>query len=391
MKETVKIKFDNILLVIYSCIVVIGNFLFAYINTTLIGRAYQISIVLFFVLVMCLKKLTLEQWLITILGISSALICWKNGGPNYYLYFVILMIAGSTLNPKRILKYTALITFLSLATIFLLCKFGKIVDIVFYSHDTYRHAFGMLHPLNFAATSLMAIMSFSMAIFSNKKNWQYAVIIIIWILFLDQWCNARNDEIALLILAITFLFDLDKIPSIKKILSVVLIFADVMAVIAIFITKIVPYGTNIYDHINYSMSNRLYLQSILFNNYGLKLFGQNIPQLGLGGQTATNIRNYFYIDSSYTRLAFMGGIVLFVIAMYVVNRFVYKLLKLGLYRQAVVLLLLMFNAVAEDTYTSLGINTIIVVLLSSEQLLRSSFAVGADSTSKKLLLNLKPS
>ncbi|MBT9059093.1 hypothetical protein BTJ25_09720, partial [Lactobacillus delbrueckii subsp. bulgaricus] len=118
-----------------------------------------------------------------------------------------------------------------------------------------------------------------------------------------------------------FCINFRKIKNIALLTKIGLIVANILVVIAVFISKIVPNQSNLYYMLDKLLSTRLYLQSILFNRYKIGILGQDIPQIGLGGQK-TQVQAYFYIDSSYTRILFMGGIALFIILLYILWKFV---------------------------------------------------------------------
>lgn len=60
---------------------------------------------------------------------------------------------------------------------------------------------------------------------------------------------------------------------------------------------------------NVMMSGRLYLEKYAFNHYGLSLFGQSI-KMGESTIVVNGIKEYFYIDSAYTYIFIVYGIVI---------------------------------------------------------------------------------
>ena len=113
--------------------------------------------------------------------------------------------------------------------------------------------------------------------------------------------------------------------SVNKIIaSIGAAFTVVLGLISVFITSFLPYTTNLYFKLNNLFSNRLYFQSLLFQRYPLQLLGQYVYQSGYGGGN-NYVFNYFYIDNSFTRMMFLGGILFFVIFILCYLMLIFKL------------------------------------------------------------------
>ena len=379
---------ENILLILLSINLVSGIINYSMLKLPVL-KIQLTSIILLFVLAILVKKFTVEQMTVGVICIAVTFISWKfYGATSEFLFLIFLMIGGSLINPKKVLKLTAIITTCSLIFLFLLSQFGIITNLRFWQNGSYRQSFGMIYPLTFAAFVLYAVVSFSMVSFSDNSNYIWAIAIIILAIALNKYNQARNDSIALIAIALLFCFNLNKIPNIKTITEIGLIGVEVLAVGIVFISKIIPNATNLYYKINSIFSNRLYLQSVLFSNYRPSVFGKYIPEVGFGGQEQ-QAQGYFYIDSSYTRIFFMGGVILFVLFMYIIWRLISKFIYLGLYRHAWLLIIVMLAAITEDTFSKLGTNILIPIFLCNEQVIKESFLTSKDSVrSVKRKINL---
>lgn len=375
---------ENILLILLSINLVSGIINYSMLKLPIsVLNIQRISIILLFVLAILTKKFTVEQMTLGIICIAITVISWKSyGATTEFLFLTFLMIGGSLINPKKVLKLTAIITTCSLSILFLLSKFGIITNLYFFQNGSYRQSFGMIYPLTFAAFALYAIAAFSMVSFSDDPNYGWALLIFIVMLIIYKYNQARNDSLSLIALALIFCFNLNKVPKIKLLTQIGLIAVEVLSVVTVFISMIIPNMTNLYYNANKFFSNRLYLQNILFNKYHPNVFGQYIPEVGYGGQNQ-RVQGYFYIDSSYTRIFFMGGIILFILFMYIIWRLISEFIHLGMYRQAWVLIVIMLTAITEDTFSKLGTNIIIPIFLCNEQLIKQSFSVPISS--KKVL------
>ncbi|MCD5438785.1 hypothetical protein LOB55_07610 [Lactobacillus delbrueckii subsp. lactis] len=369
---------ENILLLLLSINLVSGIINYSMLKLPVL-KIQLTSVILLFVLAILANRFTVEQITVGAICIAVTFISWMfYGATSEFLFLILLMIGGSLINPKKVLQLTAIITTCSLIFLFLLSKFGIITNLLFWKNGSYRQSFGMIYPLTFAAFVLYAVVSFSMVSFSDNSNHIWAIVIIILAITLNKYNQARNDSIALIAIALLFCFNLNKIPNIKKITEIGLISVEILAVGMVFLSKIIPNATNMYYKMNSISSNRLYLQNILFSNYHPSAFGKYIPEVGFGGQ-GQQVQGYFYIDSSYTRIFFMGGVILFVLFMYIIWRLISKFIRLGLYRHAWLLIIVMLTAITEDTFSKLGTNILIPIFLCNEQVIKDSFITSKNS------------
>lgn len=369
---------ENVLLLLLSINLVSGIINYSMLKLPVL-KIQLTSIILLFALAVLVNRFTIEQMTVGIICIAVTFISWKfYGATSEFLFLILLMIGGSLINPKKVLQLTAIITTCSLIFLFLLSRLGIITNLRFWQNGNYRQSFGMIYPLTFAAFVLYAIVAFSMVSFSDNPNYIWAIVIIIMAITLNKYNQARNDSIGLMAIALLFCFNLNKIPNIKFFTNIGLIGVEVLAVGMVFISKIIPNATNLYYKINSNFSNRLYLQSVLFSNYRPSVFGKYIPEVGYGGQ-GQQVQGYFYIDSSYTRIFFMGGVILFILFMYIIWRLISTFIRLGLYRHAWLLIIVMMTAITEDTFSKLGVNILIPIFLCNEQAIKECFLLPKSS------------
>lgn len=379
---------EDMFFVLFSINLVSGILSFSMLKLP-VSNLQRISIILLFILTVLMKKFTIEQMVIGISLVGITFISWKfYGATDEYLFLTLLMIGGSLLNPRKLLKLTAIITTCSLITLFLLSsKFGVITNLYFWRNGSIRYSFGMIYPLIFAALILYTVAAFSIISSSSNSNYVWAIVILLMTIITNKYNQARNDTVALIAIALLFCFNLNKIPKIKLITQIGLICVEGLGISMVFLSKLIPNATNLYYNVNSILSDRLYLQSVLFSNYSPSMFGKYIPEVGYGGQSQ-QVQGYFYIDSSYTRLFFMGGVLLFIIFMYIIWRLISNFIHLGLYRQAWILIIIMLSAITEDTFSKLGLNILIPVFLCNEQMIKESFVLSNNPANFPLLKGL---
>ncbi|MHC6247775.1 hypothetical protein ACYSJL_07740 [Lactobacillus delbrueckii] len=381
---------DNILVFFYSINLIVGILVHSTIGASkpILLNIQLVLIIIFFILTVCFKRFTLEQLVVGFLGISVTLLSWKtNGADSEFFYMMLLIVGGSLINPRKILKCTAVITTVMLILLFSLSKIGVIQNLLFWREGSMRQSFGTVYPLIFAAYVFYDIVVISLNTFSNQANLGWAGIVLALAIFVNNTTEARNDALSLLAIALIFCINFSKIRNIAHLTKIGLIVANILAVIAVFISKIIPNQSNLYYVLDKLFSSRVYLQSILFNRYKIGILGQDIPQIGLGGQTV-NVQAYFYIDSSYTRIFFMGGIALFIILLYILWKFVSQLIQLKLYRQAWIIIVVMLSALTEDSFSSLGVNILVPILMCTKPMLEDSFSSLLVGRTNNRLINL---
>lgn len=222
----------------------------------------------------------------------------------------------------------------------ILCSLsGLIPDLTYIRDNTIlRHSFGTVYPLIFSALLFYCIAGW--LFISRKLNKLiFIIMIILSSIFIFKYLNARNDAISLLLLLLVFLFN-NKYPIFeKKIIGLGNIFLILFSTITIFISKIIPSSSMLYVYLDSLFSGRLNMQYLLFQMYEPKLLGQYLYQMGNGVATGP-VLNYFYIDSSYTKLFFSAGILFYLCIMFLYFKLIYSLNKVGLRKQAFILLVL---------------------------------------------------
>lgn len=379
--------FERILLLLFSINLVAGILWHTTISAagSMLYIQEVVTSVLFFLTIL-FKKTTLENIIVGSVCLVATFISWKANSADFeYFFMVLLMSACGTLSPKKMLKITAVVGSITLIIVFILSKIGIIDNLTFIRNGVVREAFGTMHPLNFGAFVLYIIVAIALIYNRKSSNFVWPVIILAISFLVNKYTNARNDSVCLMIIALLLLINFDKIPGIKQVTKIAGVIAISLSVISVFVSKIIYNNTTLYFQLNKLFSGRVYIQDVLFNNYKLTILGQNIPQVGLGGQTAS-INNYFYIDNSWTRFCFMGGVVFWMAMLYIVSKFIFRIIDLGLYRQAWIILVIIISAISEDTFSTLGTNLLIPIFLCSDRIIKEDMKYELDVLSNKPLL-----
>lgn len=339
----------------------------------------EVSIVLLFLLSLVVQRLTIEQIVLGILCITATFISWRvNVADSSFFFMSLLMFAGTASNPRKLLRITAILGSVTLILIFLLSRFGIISNLITWRYGVSRESLGTLYPLNFAAFVLYLAVSVSFVQTRKSVNLWWPIVTLLITYFVNNYTHARTDSVCLVVVAILSLINLDKVPMIKSISKIGLGLVVAFGILSIFISQVIPDRSNLYFYLDGVLSGRIDLQSFLFSNYGLKLLGQNIPQIGLGGETAI-VTNYFYLDNSWVRLCFMAGLLFSVSMLYAICKLIFRLIDMELYRQAWLIMIILVSAVTEDTFSYLGTNLLIPIFLCSATSIKNAFQIKSNT------------
>lgn len=311
--------------------------------------AKRLSTILYIVIVLMflLSLITNQYRLFDVIWLIICLSAIIATGGNLFLYLVLIAFSMRNSDLSLLLKYTAVAIAFSLLFIFLTTKLGITPNLMFVRNGVLRSSLGMRFPLLFGAYvfSLSAILTI---LYGKNYPIRLTLFLVLAAFFIGNVTNARNDAFSILLLIIVLI--MQRIPS-SILQKTCVTLANLIFIISFFIpfvTYIFPYGSFAYNLLDKLTTGRLYYQNILCSFYKPHLLGQYITEVGLGGSTG-NVNNYFYIDSSLTRLMYIGGIVFFIAFLYSWRRCAVSLAKNKLFIFSLVFLVVWVNGFVEDS------------------------------------------
>lgn len=317
-------------------------------------------------------------WLM--IGLIIALCIWSTTSQNEYMLIVFLLFSLSEVSPKNILKPIIKVVTASLFFIFIASKFNIVPNLIYERNGVVRQSLGMQFPLVFSA--YVFIILTALVILAQNNNNKYTIkvslILIICLFFLEKVTNSRNDELSILLLLLIVWCSRINTDVIKNITYFLITFFNITFLISIFITKFISYTNNSYYYLDKLLSGRIQMQSILFNYYSIRLFGNNILQIGLGGQAQGSVANYFYIDNSFTRFLFFGGIAFFI---FIITTLIVKLIVLNNQSYSLIslsLLVVCINGIGADSLSILSTSLLLPLFLISTNKYKEDFYIKED-------------
>lgn len=266
---------------------------------------------------------------------------------NLYLYIVLIVFSMRNSDILSLLKFTLISLVSAVIVVYLLAHFNKIPNLSFIRNGVFRSSLGMRFPLIFGAY-VFYISSLLTILFGNRFPIRTSFILLALFIFAYNITNSRNDAFCIAFLFISIVVVHIKTDKIKAICYAGLTMTLLISCIIPFITLVFPYGGKSYFFLDKLMTGRLYYQDVLWSFYHPSLLGKSIPQVGLGGTNGI-VMNYFYVDSSLTRLLFLGGILFFVFLVLTWSKFILFLTRNKIYLFALVMLVIWINGFIEDS------------------------------------------
>ena len=240
---------------------------------------------------------------------------------RFLWYTGFLIVGAKDIDFDKILKVYLTIGITIMLAAFVASQMGVIENLqyqVFREEEwIIRNSFGSIYPTDFSAhVFYLAIAGICLS--ENKITWGKIVNFVVLAIFVLDKCGARTSAICLFIIAVMlvavkYLKDKIKMDWIYRIMNLsTVVFAGLFIVL-----------THTYDlskewavKLDGVLSSRLSISHKAIELYDYKLFGQNIVEKGLGREVAL-CPDYFFLDSSYIRIALLYGVVLLFVALFV--------------------------------------------------------------------------
>lgn len=319
---------------------------------------------------------TVQEYVWLIIGLFITINVFFKTGQIEYSLIIILLFSISQESPKRILQIILYTTSICLAIIIIFSILNIIPNLSFYRGNIQRLSFGMHYPLVLSGYIFECCVAVTI-LYGKKYPYRVSIILLIVIFILEKFVNSRNDEICIILLVL-ILLAFHNIKTNNKYLTKYCLFLVgfilLFVVYSVFVSKIIPYNSSLFGKLNNILSGRLQLQYTTFQYYIPNLFGNYIPQISMGG-LVSNTAYYFYIDNSFCRYLFMGGILLFIFIIFTMFKSSINLILAKRYMIGVVELVICINGVFADPLTSLSGGLLLPIFLINISKYKEDFKI----------------
>ena len=293
---------------------------------------------------------------------------------RYLIYFTFMVIGAKDVSFKRIVKLTLIVGICIMLATVAASQLGIIEDLVYNSRGGHHaHALGICFTTDFAAHVLFLLLGYGYLREAKFNNIEYVCLIsLAFILF--KFTRARNDSICIvLFIAATFLYHYVLINprfNIAETLRKIAVFTCI-AGIAICITLTIvltikyPIDNRMFAAIDEVLGGRFRMGHQAYLDYGITLFGSDIPQMGYGGNT--NYQGwYFFLDCSYVAILFCKGITAFICMIWIECKCIAKSLKDNIYL-LIILAIIALQCVFEHHWQELAYNIFVLMTFANIQ------------------------
>ena len=283
------------------------------------------------------------------------------------LEYAILIIGAKDVSFKKIINIYFKINMVLLLITIISSKIGIIEDLVYYraKNDRYRHSFGVVYPTDFAAHVFFLCLAYFYLKGKNIK-WYQILLVLLSAIFVYYYCDARLDAICIiLVVLMSLVYKFNLINFKNWFIKYGLIFSFLICeILSIYLTINYNPSNSFYAKINDLLSSRLRIGNMMYDEYGIKIFGQKIEDHGYGGSLTFEYDTYNYIDCSYLRILLKYGLATSIILTLFNLIISKKMYRDQNYDILLILLLISINSIVAQHYIDFSYNFLLLAYLA---------------------------
>lgn len=238
---------------------------------------------------------------------------------SFLIWTGFLIVGAKDVDFNKILRVYLAIGITIMLAAFVASQMGWIENLQYTVNrdDTWvvRNSFGSVYPTDFSA-HIFYLAAAGVCLSENKLTWGKIVNFLVLAVFVLDKCGARTSAICMLLMAVMLLFVKMFKNKIKTNVFYHIMNLSMVALASVFFSLVYIYDitkewTIKLDEI---LSNRLSISNKALDLYDYKLFGQNIIEIGMGRDEIVR-DDYFFLDSTYIRIALLYGLVLLIVTL----------------------------------------------------------------------------
>lgn len=279
--------------------------------------------------------------------------------------YLIFILGANEVSLRKVVKTYLVIGILLLIVTIICAKLGIIENLIYQREGKKRESFGVCYPTDFVAHILFICMAFMYLKGKNMRWYNYLIITLIAGITY-YLCDTRLDSGCMILAAVLdFIYNKNLIKFDMKFVKYGLIFSYIIcATISIYLSVNYNKYSNFYKEVDKLLSSRLRIGNMMYNDYGVKLLGQQIDDHGWGGSLEFKYDKYNYIDCSYLRVLLKYGLVIFSIVMIANFVISIKLYKDGNYLELIIFTLIAMNSIIAQHLIDFSYNFLLLIYFS---------------------------
>lgn len=314
----------------------------------------------------------LQEIILKSLIIVLAMISWRLvKNVNVLLYFCFILGAKGVKFRRIVQIFFGTIGILLAGTI-LMSQANVVNDFIYLRDGHNRHSLGISYPTDAAAYFFYLVLAYYYLIF-NKITWRSYVAIAVIDFVIYEVTQARNS----------FLLILLTIPTIwvaqrasqghlisRGLASFYWIFPSLVAYCTVLLSYLYRAKSGLFRIVNHALSGRLELSHQAIERHGFSILGQHFRENGWGG--SRGFKNfykpgfsYFYIDSSYIRLAVIYGLIIAIIIVVFMTVIAYHSIASHEFVLAAIIMLISIHCIVEQHLMDFSYNPFLLALFAS--------------------------
>ncbi len=327
-------------------------------------------------------------WLLQSFILAVGILHFRDGGKkSIILAMCVFIVAASGKNARTILKISVIGGILCLLVSYISARTGIIGEYIAHTATggviEARHTFGVISPTDHAAHLLFIVTASCMLLIrSQERKWYHclAFLPMLFSYFLAYRYNrARIASFCiLLVILITVVRELHaeflsgrtpKLPSALK-RAVTVVFAALSLLYLVFFiwsaymmrqkdpaSVRIPFRSLLASFMDLtSIDHRIEVSQMSFRTYSPGLFGQEIREVGFGGGRNPTLETYTFMDISYVKILFVGGILFTIVILGLMTYIQFKNLREKLYACILLLTVIALDCLFEHHIYELSYN-----------------------------------
>ena len=334
-------------------------------------RFLYLAVLLLAVKIFGIDQVDRKEWLTKAAIYLLALISWRLAKNVDLLLYISLILAAKQVDFRQLVKlYFGTVGILLLGTV-LISLANIIRDVVYIRDGFHRHSLGIIYPTDMAAYVFYLILAYYYLMF-DSLTWRSFTIITLLDIAVYWQTQARNSFI-LILFTIPVIWVAQRAYRGKKVSRAIASYywmvAPLLAYGTLLLSWLYTSSNGLLRAVNKLLSNRLLLSNQAIDKYGVTLFGQHLVEHGYGGiaglkQFYNPQAKYFYLDSSYVRLAVIYGLIIGVLLVVFMTVIAYRSTSRHEFILAAVILLISIHCIVEQHLFDISYDPFLISLIA---------------------------
>lgn len=336
-----------------------------------IHRFLYLAVAVLIFKIYVLDKYDLREFICKSIVLLLAVISWRLVRNIDILLYVSFILGAKNVNFRGIVKLFLGTVGILLAGTVLISQASIVKDFVYVRDHFHRHSLGIGYPTDTAAYVFYLLLAYYYLKF-RRITWRTYLVVFFLDLLVYKFTQARNSFI-LILLTIPVIWIAQRAYQGKKISRGVASFYWMIIPLTAYCTLLLSWlykgSSRIFGILNRALSGRLSLSHQALQKYGISILGQHITENGWGG--SKGLKNfykpgasYFYIDSSYIRLAVIYGILLGILIIILMTIIAYRSTLHREFILAAIIMLISLHSIVEQHLIDFSYNPFLFAFIA---------------------------